>query len=488
MKAIGESIAEPLCKLVNKSICEGIFPDILKIAKVIPIYKSKEKCNVSNYRPISLLSSISKILEKVMHNRLYSFFQKNKMFYENQYGFRKQRSTVDAVTKFINDVIKSYDDKQSTIAVYCDLSKAFDTIDHNILIHKLEFYGIRGFALSWFRSYLSNRSQYTHYNGIDSDTQNVKCGVPQGSVLGPLLFIIYTNDHPSCLNLTKTILFADDTTIYLSSNDHDLLYKIMNDELDRLTDWFQANKLSLNATKTNYMLFTNRDIQNLNTTLTLGNSIIDKVKCTKFLGMYIDENLKWNEHTHKVTQKLTRSYYAINKAKHSLNKRHLSTVYYSMVYPYLIYGITLWGNAPKIHLTKLITIQKKIIKMVSAAKYSAHTEPLFKTLKILKLEDVYHHQILNYVYKYVRGHLSPSLSQLFTLAQDYHERDTRQSTTYKLLSYKPRTTVACQSIAYMGPKLWNKIPHSLYIHNNNTIILATFSKRIKFEIISKYHL
>ena len=159
-----------------------------------------------------------------------------------------------------------------------------------------------------------------------------------------------------------------------------------------------------------------------------------------------------------------------------------------MVYPYLIYGNTLWGNASKIHLTKLVTIQKKIIKMISAANYSAHTEPLFRTLKILKLEDIYHHQIVNYVYKYVRGHLSPSMSQLFTLTQEYHERDTRQSTTYKLLSYKPRTAVACQSIAYMGPKLWNRISIGLYMHNNNTIILATFSKRIKFEIISKYHL
>ena len=182
-----------------------------------------------------------------------SIFQTNKMFYENQYGLGKQRSTVDAVTKFINDVIKSYDDRQSTIAVYCDLSKTFDTIDHNILIHTLELYGIRGFALIWFRSYLSNRFQYTHYNGIDSETQKFKCGVPQGSVLGYLLFIIYANDLPSCLNLTKNILFVEDTTIYLSSNDHDLMYKIMNDDLDRLTDWFQANKLSLNATKTCFL-------------------------------------------------------------------------------------------------------------------------------------------------------------------------------------------------------------------------------------------
>ena len=168
------------------------------------------------------------------------------------------------------------------------------------------------------------------------------------------------------------------------------------------------------------MLFTKKiGTHNLNTTLTLGNSIFDKVKCTKFLGIYIDENLRWNEHTHKVTKKLTISYYAINKAKHSLNKRHLSTVYYSMVYPYLIYGITLWGNASKIHLTKLITIENKIIRIISAAtKYNAHTEPLSKTLKILKLEDVYHHQI---DFTVTAIHADPGISRKGHKAE-YHTR------------------------------------------------------------------
>ena len=187
------------------------------IDKIIPIYKAKDKKDISNYRPISLLPIISKILEKVVHKNLYTFLEKNKVLYASQYGFRKNRSTVNAITELVCHITNAFENKQNTLSVFLDLSKAFDTIDHNILLHKLEFYGVRGLALNWFQSYLTDRKQYVLYNNVQSQTLGITCGVPQGSVLGPLLFLIYVNDIANYLTHSKLISFADDTTVFLSS-------------------------------------------------------------------------------------------------------------------------------------------------------------------------------------------------------------------------------------------------------------------------------
>ena len=208
----------------------------MKTAKVIPIYKSKARDDFSNYRPISILPTVSKILEKIVHKRLYDFMHKCNIFYPNQYGFRRKHSTLHAVTKLVTDIVQSKDKTDSTVSVFLDLSKAFDTIHHDILLSKLEFYGIRGIALNWFKSYLYERKQYVTYNGTRSNTLEMSCGVPQGSVLGPLLFIIYTNDLPDCIENAATILFADDTTIYESASDIYYLYRSRNSNLSRLTD------------------------------------------------------------------------------------------------------------------------------------------------------------------------------------------------------------------------------------------------------------
>ena len=238
--------------LINKSITNGTVPALMKTAKVIPIYNSKARDDFSNYRPISILPTVSKILEKIVHKRLYDFMYKCNIFYPNQYGFRHKHSTLHAVTKLVTDIVQSKDKTDSTFSVFLDLSKAFDTINHDILLSKLEFYGIRGIALNWFKSYLYERKQYVTYNGTQSNTLEMSCGVPQGSVLGPLLFIIYTNDLADCIENSTTILFADDTTIYESASDIHYLYISMNSNLSRLTDWFRGNKLSLNVAKTNY--------------------------------------------------------------------------------------------------------------------------------------------------------------------------------------------------------------------------------------------
>ena len=190
-----------------------------------------------------------------MHNRLYSFLTKYNVLYDSQYGFRPKRSTIDAITEFTSELLPTLDINKKCLSVYLDLSKAFDTINHNILIKKLEYYGIRGMALEWFRSYLFQRRQYVSYLSTNSDTEIMSFGVPQGSVLGPLLFILYSNDIHRSLSYCKSILFADDTTIYLNGKNLNVLYEQVNSDLKSLTDWFRANQLSVNPTKTKYIRF-----------------------------------------------------------------------------------------------------------------------------------------------------------------------------------------------------------------------------------------
>ena len=294
LKQIKNYINKPLAILINRSMAEGTIPDSLKIAKMIPIHKNKDKQIFNNYRPISLLPSTSKVLEKVIHKRVYKFLMKYKILSPKQHGFRTQHSTVNAVQELVRDTLLSFDDNTFLIGAFLDLSKAFDTIDHTKLIYKLHHYGIRGVALDWFRSYLSHRQQFVSYNDEYSIKREILFGVPHGSVLGPLLLIIYSNDCTNSLKSCNCVLFADDTTIYQSHHDINILRKLV-----------KSNTLSLNVSKTNVIIFSKTyPINYKDLVLNVDGIIIIKpVKSTKFLGINIDNKLKWRDHTHFVIQK-----------------------------------------------------------------------------------------------------------------------------------------------------------------------------------------
>jgi hypothetical protein len=485
IKQIGAELAWPVSILTNKSLLEGTVPDQLKIAKIKPIYKSKENDLFSNYRPISLLPALSKIVEKVMYNRIYNFFEHSDLFYESQYGFRKKHSTTQAVLEFISHTVEALENKKSTLSVFLDLSKAFDTINHKILLEKLNFYGVRGIAYDWIKSYLENRTHYVDYLGTTSEHKPITCGVPQGSILGPLLFIIYINDLNHSLTLSKSILFADDTTIFQSSDNIKELYSNMNKDLAKLGDWFRANKLSLNVSKSNYILFTNIHIPDIHTfVLKMGKDKIEKKKSVKSLGIIIDEKLTWNEHIKVCKTKISNSVYAINRVKHLIPRKYIRTLYFTMVYPYLTYGIPLWGSTYDTHKKKLVLMQKRMIRIIEGAKYNEHTNPLFCKTGILKMDDIYKVETLKLVFKYLNNELPTPLRNLFTPNTAIYERQTRQHSDLHVK--KCRTTIAAQSISGRGPQLWNVLPNSLKTLRAGTITI--FVSNLVKHIVQAYNL
>ena len=304
MKQSISFIAERLTKIINCSLTTGNVPNLLKIAKVCPIFKTGSKSEFSNYRPISILPAFSKFVEKLINNRLWAYVSKLDILVPNQYGFRSQHSTYMALLDFYDKVSQAIDDKKYAIGIFVDLQKAFDTIDHKILLSKLSFYGIRGVAFRWIQNYLSDRKQYVCLNNVSSSYKPITCGVPQGSILGPLLFILYINDIVQCSEVLYFILFADDTNIMYADNSINNLTLTVNRELNKLACWFKANKLSLNLKKTVFMMFGSKKLSATQNCINvvIDGCTIEQMHSTKFLGVYIDGKLNWKVHITEVSK------------------------------------------------------------------------------------------------------------------------------------------------------------------------------------------
>ena len=288
-----------------------------------------------------------------MYNHLLDFITKHNILHKYQFGFRKQHSTNHAVISLVEKLHNALDQGNMAITCFLDLKKAFDTVNHSILISKLYKYGIRGPTLEWFKSYLRNRQQYVQIHKTKSDTKHITCGIPQGSTLGPLLFIIYINDLAQVSEVLFTILFADDTTVTIQGDNESVLINTLNIELEKLNIWLQANKLTINVSKSHYMIFHRRrrkiDINNPS----LNNTVLQRVNYTKFLGVIIDDGLKWTNHIAYVKNKIAKGFGIILRARKFFNCKTLFNLYHAFIFPYLIYCVEIWGNARDIHLLPL---------------------------------------------------------------------------------------------------------------------------------------
>lgn len=480
LKEILPIITIPLCHIYNLSLQTGFIPNRFKIAKVIPVYKSGDKHLYTNYRPISLLSSFSKVLEKIVAKQMYAFLYSNSILYNHQYGFRRGHSTSHVLIHFLNKIHEALNKNvpEYTLGIFLDLKKAFDTVDHSILLRKLDHYGFRGVSNSWLRNYLTGRFQYVHINGTNSERREIKFGVPQGSVLGPLLFLIFINDLANASSLLA-FLFADDTTLLLSSNDVTNLFLLANEQLKKISLWFHSNRLTLNITKTRYAVFRSKNMHlPCNLALSIGNEKISRIgvdgseQCFKFVGHIIDEHLSWTYHIRHVQNKISSGNYLLARAKNLLPRNILLNIYNCLVRPHLEYGILSWGGVGISKLKGLLTTQKKAIRNVAGKPSNSHTNPLFTMLNSLKFKDLFTLNSAIFMYKFKNNILPRSFQNMFTPCNAPN-----RTNSFKVI--KSRISFLDQFPNAYLPKTWNELSG----HLKESATLSLFSKKLKETLL-----
>ena len=392
-----------------------------------------------------------------MLQRLHAFLLKNKCIYDLQFGFRSGHSTDHALIDITEDIRSALDNNQFAVGAFIDLQKAFDTVDHDILLKKMQHYGIRGVANNWFKSYLSNRKQFVTINQVNSISQHIKHGVPQGSVLGPLLFLIYINDLHSTIKYCSTRHFADDTNLLIKNKSLKQLQKRLNTDLRQLVSWLQSNKISLNTSKSEMLIFRHpNEVINYDLKIKLNGKRLYTSKYVRYLGILIDPYLNWSYHTDLLAPKLSRAIGMLSKVRHFVTNLILRNIYFGIFSSILMYGAQLWGQHHNIHVKRILKLQEKAIRIINFAEYHEPTPNLFNISKILKFEDSIALKNYLFVHDSLKGGLPSAFKNKFEYLHDLHNHNTRNSTLYCVKLPKSRTVAyGINSITSQSGRSWN---------------------------------
>ena len=463
LRESADLIANSLCSIFNRSINSGVFPDEWKCCKVIPLFKQGARSDLNNYRPISIIPVVAKVFERIIYDQIYDYLTKNGLLSDQQSGFRSLHSTVTALLEVTNDWAYNIDKGSVNAVVFLDLKKAFDTVDHHILLSKLYEYGVRGTSYHWFRSYLDNRKQKCFVNGSLSNSQSLTCGIPQGTILGPLLFLIYINDLPNCLSISKPRMYADDTHLTFGSNCVDTINEVLNRDLAKVNEWLIANKLTLNASKTEFMLIGSR--QRLCTfdkspSLSIDDKSIKHVSSTKSLGVHIDENLSWNVHIETIAKKIASGLGALKRCRRFVPQSTLHSVFNALIQPHFDYCSVVWGHCNKTLFDKLQKLQNRAARILTFSSYDTNAGLLFERLGWKRLESQRQIQEAVMVYKSLNGLVPTYLQSIFTDRSNITQYELRD-TVGKLAVPLPRTNYLKNSFGYQGAVLWNSLPPNL---------------------------
>ena len=401
LKDIADLVSRPFTNIINECFSTGIFPSDLKVAKITPIFKKGDSSLVSNYRPVSLLSSLSKIFEKALYNRLLHFISANNILVEHQFGFVPKKSTELAIFTTLNNIFYNVDQNKNVAGLYFDLSKAFDTIDHKLLISKLKYYGIRGVCLELLTSYLEDRQQVVCVYGDGgpyfSGVQNVQRGVPQGSILGPLLFLLYVNELSREFHGKAVCQYADDTSVVLTGDDLSNLSGVCSQTIEEMQTWCQGNCLKLNADKTGLLVFSKvREFQSLYVR-GLGSKSVPKSESVKFLGVHLDSQLNWNKHCKVLASKLVSYCYLIRRIRDSLSIESVRIFYLASIQSILSYGILFWGSSCRA--MDIFKAQKRLIRSIFGLHPRTSCRAYLTSFNVLTAPSLYFLSLVMFIKK-----------------------------------------------------------------------------------------
>lgn len=437
LKIIAELIADTLAYAINQCIEMSIWPDMLKVAEVIPIYKAGKKNEMGNYRPISLISNIAKIFEKIIHIRIIDFISQSKIMSKNQFGFRKNIGTKDALSLITKTIYENLDQSKPIAITFLDLAKAFDTVNHQILLDKLYAYGIRGKAHKLIKSYLSNRKQKVRIGTHVSNFENINTGVPQGTILGPLLFILYVNDLLINMPENSILSYADDTAIIANGKTWTEVETKMNDYLDDVSTWLKLNKLTLNIQKTAYITFgCYSDSLPQQIEIKIDSENLNRVRETKYLGIIFDENVKWNKHIEYLISKTKYLIFIFSKITTFMDINTLKIIYYAFFHSLISYGIIAWGGAYTNKLQLLQTVQTRILKIIN--------KNTFQKINPLNLKQLF---------------ASESLRHNYNSLKDQYVKSTSRTRHKAIITPKYYKTVSTKNNYIKAINIFNKLPN-----------------------------